>query len=73
MPTNEIRLTRQVAATPERVWAVLTDLDAAEATLSGVTRVERVEGAGYDVGTRWRETRRMFGKEATEEMWPPGR
>ncbi|MFD4293893.1 SRPBCC family protein [Rhodococcus sp. NPDC058505] len=69
MPSNEIRLTTHVAATPERVWEVLTDLDGAEHTLSGVTRIERVGGDGYRVGTRWRETRTMFGREATEEMW----
>lgn len=69
MAPKEIRLERQVAATPDQVWAVLTDLDSAAQTLSGVSRVERVAGAGYEVGTRWRETRKMFGKEATEEMW----
>ncbi|MFD1812920.1 SRPBCC family protein [Rhodococcus gannanensis] len=69
MAPKEIRLDRHVAASPDQVWAVLTDLDSAEQTLSGVTRVERVAGDGYEVGTRWRETRKMFGKEATEEMW----
>ncbi|GAA4480824.1 SRPBCC family protein [Rhodococcus olei] len=69
MPGNEIRISRRVEAAPERVWAVLTDIDGADQTLSGVTGVERVSGEGYRVGTRWRETRRMFDKEATEEMW----
>lgn len=64
-----IRLSRQVAAPPDRVWAVLTDLDGAEQTLTGVTRIERISGDGYEVGTRWRETRTMFGRDATEEMW----
>ncbi|MFC4605347.1 SRPBCC family protein [Rhodococcus kronopolitis] len=69
MANNEIRLSRQVNATPASVWAVLTNLDGAQDTLSGVTKVERVSGPDYAVGTRWRETRKMFGKEATEEMW----
>ena len=39
-----------------------------ERVLSGVERVEVLTEGGFDVGTRWRETRRMLGKEATEEM-----
>ncbi|MFF0817652.1 SRPBCC family protein [Rhodococcus sp. NPDC003318] len=69
MPTGRISVRRQVAASPDRVWAVLTDIDNAARTLTGVTRIERISGAGYEVGTRWRETRTMFGREATEEMW----
>lgn len=69
MSGTMIDATRFVRATPEQVWAVLTDLDGAARVLSGVTAIERVSGAGYAVGTRWRETRRMLGREATEEMW----
>lgn len=69
MPSNEVRLNHVVDAPPAAVWAALTDIDRAAETLSGVSRVERVAGSGYEVGTRWRETRRMLGKEATEEMW----
>lgn len=65
---TRIELSRRIAAPPERVWAVVTDLDGSADVLSGVERVERLAGPGFGVGTRWRETRRMFGKEATEEM-----
>ncbi|MEE2059357.1 SRPBCC family protein [Rhodococcus artemisiae] len=66
---QRITVTRSIAAPPSAVWAVLTDLDSAPDTLRGVTAVERVEGGGeYRVGTRWRETRVMFGKSATEEL-----
>jgi carbon monoxide dehydrogenase subunit G len=68
MSAREITVSRHVHATPEEVWAVLTDLDAAPTTLRGVSRVERVAGPAYDVGTRWRETRRILGKEETQEM-----
>src|SRR5690606_16565810 len=37
--------------------------------LRNVTRVERMTDGPYAVGTRWRETRRMMGREETEEMW----
>ncbi|MGX1811762.1 SRPBCC family protein [Nocardia sp. NPDC055321] len=63
-----ISVARTINAPVERVWAVLTDLDSAADTLTGVRKVERLAGEGYQVGTRWRETRAMFGKEATEDM-----
>jgi hypothetical protein len=47
---------------------VLTDVAHADQTLSGVEHVELITEGPYRVGTRWRETRRMFGKEATEQM-----
>lgn len=64
-----VSVSREVAAPAERTWSVATDLDRAEHVLSAVIAVERLDGAGAcSVGTRWRETRRMFGREATEEM-----
>jgi carbon monoxide dehydrogenase subunit G len=69
MSTQSLTLQRTVHAPVEQVWAVLTDLDHAVERLSGVTRVELLTDGPYAVGTRWRETRRVFGAEATEEMW----
>ncbi|WP_041563478.1 SRPBCC family protein [Nocardia brasiliensis] len=64
-----ITVTREVAATPDRVWAVITDLERTAAVIRGITRLERLDnGAGFTVGTTWRETRVMFGKEATETL-----
>ncbi len=69
MTTHHLALSRTVAASPQRVWQVITDLDRAAQTLSGVSRVERLTDGPYALGTRWRETRTMFGKATTEEMW----
>lgn len=69
MADHQLQVGRDVAASPEAVWAVLTDLDHAAETLSGVTRVEVLTEGPYDVGTRWRETRKMMGKEETQEMY----
>ncbi|MBJ8343507.1 SRPBCC family protein [Antrihabitans sp. YC2-6] len=69
MSHPEIRLSKAIDAPPSAVWHVLTDLDNADATLRGVRKVERLDGSGYEVGTRWRETRTIMGKTATEEMW----
>ncbi|WP_416061539.1 SRPBCC family protein [Rhodococcus indonesiensis] len=65
---HHIELSRSVDAPSDRVWRVLTSVDSAPQVLSGVDSVERLAGVGYEVGTRWRETRRMFGRAATEEM-----
>ena len=59
MNGHRIDLERLVQARVERVWEVLTDVAHADQTLSGV---ELITEGPYRVGTRWRETRRMFGK-----------
>ena len=58
-----------INATPERVWELVTDISEYQEMLSGVTEVEQLDSLPeFGVGTKWRETRKMFGKEATEEM-----
>ena len=69
MSPPSLTLHRTVHAPVHQVWAVLTDLDHAQERLSAVSRVQVLTDGPYAVGTRWRETRRIFGSEATEEMW----
>ena len=69
MERMEIRVERFIDAGPEVVWDVITDLDRAPETLAGVDSIERLAGEGYAPGVKWRETRTMFGKQATEDMW----
>ncbi|WP_062076609.1 SRPBCC family protein [Demequina globuliformis] len=68
MKVRSVEASRVVAAPVETVFAVLTDLDSAVEVISAIRKVERLEGDGYEVGTRWRETRKMFGAEASEVM-----
>ncbi|MCH1882023.1 SRPBCC family protein [Agrococcus sp. ARC_14] len=63
-----LTLERTIDAPTDAVWRVITDLEQWETVLSGVSRIERLAGFGYAIGTRWRETRTMFGGESTEEM-----
>lgn len=72
MTSHSITLSRTVNASPEQVWCVFTYIPAAADTLSGVEGIEMLSEPPYGVGTRWRETRTMFGKKATEEMWVTG-
>ena len=66
---NEMRVQRRIAATAETVWDVLTDLERSPEVIGAIQSVERLDdGDDFAVGTRWRETRTMFGREATEEM-----
>ncbi|MFE6332686.1 SRPBCC family protein [Streptomyces sp. NPDC057798] len=69
MTSKTVVVERRIAAAQGLVWDALTDLRGMEDVLSGVSKVEVLSEGPFDVGTRWRETRRMFGKEATEEMW----
>lgn len=69
MTSKSVVVERRIAAGQEVVWAAITDLRGMERVLSGVSKVEVLTPGEFRVGTRWRETRRMFGKDATEEMW----
>lgn len=65
----EMHASKASNASPENVWAVLVDLDGSVDFISGIHNVERLDdGIGFEIGTRWRETRTMFGKESSEVM-----
>jgi carbon monoxide dehydrogenase subunit G len=67
---TNLDVSRDVAAPANVVWAIMTDLENATDTISAIQSVEILsEPQAFDVGTKWRETRTMFGKQATEEMW----
>lgn len=44
---------------------MVTDLEAAERRLNGVTKIEILTDGEYAVGTTWRETRQMMGRSET--------
>lgn len=65
----EISVSRRTTASPDVVWGVVTDIEGSVAVLSGVTGIERLDdGEGFGPGLRWRETRELFGREASEEL-----
>jgi len=54
---------------PQRVvWEILTDLEGASTRIAGIKALEVLTSGAIGKGTRFRETRVMFGKEAVEEM-----
>ncbi|MEE1824697.1 SRPBCC family protein [Streptomyces sp. BE20] len=69
MGQRDVSVAREMTAPADRVWRSMTDLESMPQVLSGVDSVEVLTPGPFGVGTRWRETRRMLGKSATEEMW----
>jgi len=64
-----IEVSRSVKAPATVVWNIITDLEGSVDTISGIEKVEILSGDdSFGVGTKWRETRTMFGKKSTEEM-----
>lgn len=64
-----MEIQRTVDAPLERTFATLTDIQNAEPNLSGVTKIEMLSEGPTGVDTRWKETRVMFGRDCTEELW----
>ena len=65
---QDVEVRRHVAAPVQRVWDVATDLAGAAQVIQGIDAVEVLTPGPFGVGTRWRETRTMMGRSATEEM-----
>ena len=65
---KSVTVTRHIDAPIERVFELFTDLEHAADRIAGLDLVEMLSEGQFGVGTRWRETRKMFGKEATEVM-----
>ena len=60
---------RVIAAPAQRVWQVFTDIPGSVEAIDGITGVEVLSDGPFGPGFRWRETRTMFGRAASEEMW----
>jgi carbon monoxide dehydrogenase subunit G len=58
----------RIRGTQRQVFDAITDLEHAADRISGIDSVEVLTDGPMAQGTRWRETRVMFGKQHTEEM-----
>ena len=66
----ELAVEVNVNAPAEAVWNIITDFENAADNISAIEELEILETPESGlVGTKWKETRTMFGKTATEEMW----
>ena len=57
-----------IEAPPAVVFEALANLDAAGQWMPNFVRLEKLTSGPVGVGTEWRETRKMFGKESTEHF-----
>lgn len=64
----EFQVTEVLPAPPQRVFQAMTNVDEYAAWMPDFVRVERVGDVAQGAGARWRETRKMFGRETTEEF-----
>ncbi|MGE3809490.1 MAG: SRPBCC family protein [Gemmataceae bacterium] len=65
---SSFSMTKHVEAEPQMVFEACTDFASLAQRVKGIEKVEMLTDGPVGVGTRFRETRIMFGKEATEEM-----
>lgn len=65
-----VTVSQEINAPRERVWQLITDTDSWTDTITAIHSVEVLDRPATGVvGLKWKETRTMFGKEATETMW----
>lgn len=65
-----IEMSVPVAAPRRVVWELVTDIEGSPGRLSGIESVEILERPRNGLrGLKWKETRILFGKSATETMW----
>jgi carbon monoxide dehydrogenase subunit G len=63
-----VTVTQRVEAPIEKTFAVYSDVTNAAGRIKGIRKIELLTPGPVGVGTKFRETRIMFGKEATETM-----
>lgn len=63
-----LSLSERIDAPLDRVFALASDLPRAAQHIDGIDKIEMLTESPVGVGTKWKETRTMFGKQATEVM-----
>ena len=64
----QVTVETTIAAPPDVVFATMTDVARWPEFIRSVERMEMLTDGAVRVGTRFRETRTMFGRSASEEM-----
>lgn len=62
----EVKRTFQVSQ--QKAYTGLLDLESAKQWMQGLVRIERLDEGAMHVGSEWKETRKMFGTEASEHF-----
>ncbi len=64
----QMNVSTDVAAEPARVFALASDFPNLPGHVAGIIRVEMLTDGPVGVGTRFKETRKFGGRQATETM-----
>jgi uncharacterized protein YndB with AHSA1/START domain len=67
-PTTTVAVSADIEAPIRRVFDLFTDIERAAEHVAGIKRVEMLTPGSFGIGTRWRETREVFGRLDTAEM-----
>ncbi|MEK3854945.1 SRPBCC family protein [Cytobacillus sp. FSL H8-0458] len=59
---------RSIQVSAQIAYKALIDLDSAKDWTIGLVGIEREDSGPLKVGSQWKETRKMFGKEASEHF-----
>ncbi|MFC0273442.1 SRPBCC family protein [Metabacillus herbersteinensis] len=59
---------RTIGVSKQKVYTGLLDLDSAKHWMQGLVGIDRLDDGPLRVGSQWKETRKMFGKEASEHF-----
>lgn len=66
----QISVETTIQGSKEAIWRAITDIDSSPETISAIDEIEVLERPESGlVGLKWKETRTMLGKQATEVMW----
>jgi hypothetical protein len=72
-----INVTQRFDAPASAVWSLISDIENPPQRIDGIRKIEMLTNGPVGRGTRFRETRVMFGREHSEEMtiteWSPPR
>jgi uncharacterized protein YndB with AHSA1/START domain len=63
-----VTVSSRIAAPIDHVFEIFTDLDHLTERVSGIRRLEPLSPGGFNLRTRWRETRQVLGRDFSEEM-----
>ena len=69
LPAMRVAIDHEVAAPVSRVFAIFSDIPKLADRIEAITKVEMLTEGPMGKGSRWRETRIVMKKAATEEMW----
>ena len=66
----EVKVDIEIEKSKQNVWSAITNIENYSDMISEIMRLNVIERPAEGlVGIKWKETRMMFGKEASEVMW----